>query len=90
MFHRVAFVNARHGAVTMDTLVSIGTIAAWTWSVVALLFLSDGEMYFETAAVIVTLILLGRYFEHAARGRSVHAMRCAAGARSEDRAPRER
>ena len=31
------FVNARHGAVTMDTLVSVGTIAAWTWSVVALL-----------------------------------------------------
>ena len=75
MFHRAAFVNARHGAVTMDTLVSIGTIAAWTWSVVALLFLSDGEMYFETAAVIVTLILLGRYFEARARGRSVHAMR---------------
>ena len=75
MFHRAAFVNARHGAVTMDTLVSIGTIAAWTWSVVALLFLTDGEMYFETAAVIVTLILLGRYFEARARGRSVHAMR---------------
>ena len=75
MFHRAAWLNARHRAVTMDTLVSIGTLAAWSWSVVALLVLADGDMYFETAAVIVTLILLGRYFEARARGRSVDAMR---------------
>jgi Cu+-exporting ATPase len=74
MFHRAAFASARHGTVTMDTLVSVGTLAAWTWSVVALLT-GDGDMYFETAAVIVTLILLGRYFEARARGRSTQAMR---------------
>ena len=33
-FHRAAVANARHGTATMDTLVSIGTLAAWTWSVV--------------------------------------------------------
>ena len=38
-FHRATLVNLRHGAVTMDTLVSLGTIAAWLWSVVALVFL---------------------------------------------------
>ena len=35
-FHRAALMNARHGAATMDTLISIGTLAAWGWSVVAL------------------------------------------------------
>ena len=42
-FHRAAVLNARHGAATMDTLISIGTLAAWAWSVVALLALDDGH-----------------------------------------------
>src|SRR5262245_42843829 len=73
-FHRAALVNLRHGTATMDTLVSMGTLAAWTWSWVSLLALdagdaggmdagSDAHVYFETAAVIVTLILLGKWFE---------------------------
>jgi Cu+-exporting ATPase len=74
-FHRAALANLRHRAVTMDTLVSLGTIAAWTWSVVALCFMDDGNVYFETAAVITTLILLGRYLEARARARSAQAVR---------------
>ena len=75
-FHRATLVNLRHGAVTMDTLVSLGTIAAWTWSVGrAARSVDDGDMYFETAAAIVTLLLLGKYFEARARGRSAHALR---------------
>ena len=74
-FHRAAVLNARHGAVTMDTLVSVGTLAAWGWSVVALLFLHDAHTYFEVAAVITTLILLGRYLETRARRRSSEAIR---------------
>ena len=42
-FHRAAWMNLRHGTATMDTLISIGTIAAWTWSVVSLLFLGAGD-----------------------------------------------
>ncbi len=42
-FHRAAAVNARHGAATMDTLVSIGVLAAWGWSVYALFFGGAGE-----------------------------------------------
>ncbi len=42
-FHRATWANLRHGTATMDTLISIGTIAAWTWSVVSLLFLDAGE-----------------------------------------------
>jgi Cu+-exporting ATPase len=73
-FHRAALANARHRAATMDTLVSIGTLAAWGWSVVALV-LGDGDTYFEVAAVITTLILLGRYLEARARRRSGAAIR---------------
>jgi Cu+-exporting ATPase len=90
-FHRAALVNLRHRATTMDTLISLGTLAAYTWSVVALVFLGaadeesmgitvfggsgDANVYFETAAVIATLLLLGRYFEARARRRSSRALR---------------
>ena len=42
-FHRAALVNARHGAATMDTLISIGTLAAWGWSLYALFFGDAGD-----------------------------------------------
>ncbi|MGI8622643.1 MAG: heavy metal translocating P-type ATPase [Solirubrobacteraceae bacterium] len=41
-FHRAAWQNLRHGTATMDTLISVGTLAAWGWSVVALFFLGAG------------------------------------------------
>ena len=41
-FHRAALLNLRHGSATMDTLISLGTLAAWAWSVVALFFLDAG------------------------------------------------
>jgi Cu+-exporting ATPase len=59
----------------MDTLISIGTLAAWGWSVVALVALDDAHTYFEVAAVITTLILVGRYLEARARRRSSAAIR---------------
>ena len=74
-FHRAAFLNARHGAATMDTLVSIGTLAAWAWSVVALTIAADAHTYFEVGAVITTLILLGRFLEARAKRRSSAAIR---------------
>ena len=42
-FHRAAWVNLRHGAATMDTLISVGTLAAWGWSLVALFLLGAGD-----------------------------------------------
>jgi Cu+-exporting ATPase len=74
-FHRATLLNARHGAATMDTLVSLGTLAAWTWSTVVLLGGIDTDVYFEVAAVITALILLGRFFETRARRRSGAAIR---------------
>ena len=74
-FHRAALLNARHGAATMDTLVSIGTLAAWGWSAVVLVFGVNADGYFEVAAVITALILLGRFFEARAKRRSGAAIR---------------
>jgi len=74
-FHRVALLSARHRAATMDTLVSLGTLAAWTWSIVVLLTGVIEDTYFEAAAVITALILLGRYFEARAKRRSGAAIR---------------
>ncbi|MFL6017296.1 MAG: heavy metal translocating P-type ATPase [Gaiellaceae bacterium] len=74
-FHRAALLNARHGAATMDTLVSLGTLAAWTWSTVVLLARLDADGYFEVAAVITALVLLGRFFEVRAKRRSGAAIR---------------
>ena len=74
-FHRVAVLNARHATATMDTLISIGTLAAWGWSAVVLVGGLDEHSYFEVAAVITALILLGRYFEARARRSSSKAIR---------------
>jgi Cu+-exporting ATPase len=74
-FHRAAVRAARHGTTTMDTLVSLGTLAAWAWSAVVLVAGLETETYFEVATVITTVILLGRYFEGRARTRSSEAIR---------------
>jgi P-type Cu+ transporter len=74
-FHRAAALNLRHGAATMDTLISLGTLAAWTWSAVALVAYPGEHTYFEVGAVITTLILLGRFLEERARRRSSAAIR---------------
>jgi P-type Cu+ transporter len=42
-FHRAAYLNARHATATMDTLISVGALASWGWSVVALFFLGAGD-----------------------------------------------
>ncbi len=78
-FHRSAGLNIVQRATTMDTLVSLGSLSAWSWSMVVLLGdLDDGTVYFETAAVIVTLILLGKWLELRARRRSGDALRALA------------
>jgi Cu+-exporting ATPase len=74
-FHRAALQSARHLAATMDTLISIGTLAAWLWSAVVLVGGLDADTYFEVAAVITTLILLGRFLEARAKSRSGEAIR---------------
>ncbi|WP_404362830.1 heavy metal translocating P-type ATPase [Marinobacter sp.] len=79
-FFRSGYAELRHASPGMNSLVMIGSSAAYFYSVAALLipgFFPAGtaESYFEAAAVIVTLILLGRYFEHIARGRTSEAIK---------------
>src|SRR5215210_6296883 len=74
-FHRGAALNARHRAATMDTLISIGTLAALSWSAVVVVGGLEEGSYFEVAAVTTTLVLTGRYFESRARRRSGEAIR---------------
>ncbi|MCV7230308.1 heavy metal translocating P-type ATPase [Mycolicibacterium komossense] len=69
-FHRAALRSARHGASTMDTLVSIGTLAAYLWSTVAVVregSHAHGHLYFEVAAAVTVFLLAGRYAESGAK-----------------------
>lgn len=81
-FFSGAWNAARHRASDMNTLVALGAGAAFLYSSVATIWpgvlVTDGRMpavYFEAAAVIVTLILLGRYFEARAKGRTGQAIK---------------
>ena len=90
-FHQAAWRSLRHRGATMDTLISVGTLAAWGWSVVAILFLDAGEetmtgfsldrdastssIYLEVAAVVTTFVLAGRYVETRAKHRAGAALR---------------
>ena len=74
-FHRAALKSARHLAATMDTLISLGTMAAWLWSTVVLVAALDTDTYFEVAAAVTTLIVLGRFLEGRAKGRSSAAIK---------------
>ncbi len=74
-FHRAAALNARHLVATMDTLISVGTLAAWIWSTVVLAAGISEDLYFDAAALITGLILLGRLLEGRAKRRSGEAIR---------------
>jgi P-type Cu+ transporter len=74
-FHRAAALNLRHSAATMDTLISLGTLAALGWSAIVLVAFGSGDTYFEVGAVTTTLVLLGRFLETGARRRSSAAIR---------------
>lgn len=78
-FHKMAWKQAKKLKANMDTLVSMGTLAAYFYSlwlvIEKLLFNIEKEGYFEVAAIIVTLILLGKYFEAKSTGQAGEAMR---------------
>ena len=71
----------RHGELTMDTLVSLGTLAAYGYSLAVTLAGSAAEAYFDSAAVIIGLVLLGRWLEARAKGEAAGAVRALLGLR---------
>ena len=74
-YYTGAYKALRNGTANMDVLIAMGSSAAYFYSVAVLLGLAQGHLYFETAAVIVTLIVLGKYLEARARGRTCEAIR---------------
>ncbi|MDY6050488.1 MAG: heavy metal translocating P-type ATPase [Corynebacterium sp.] len=75
-FHRAALTNLRHGAFTMDTLISLGTSAAYWWSAYNLFVAgAGGHIYLEAAAMVTVFLLLGRWFEVRAKGQSSAALK---------------
>ncbi|HWO65075.1 MAG TPA: copper-translocating P-type ATPase, partial [Umezawaea sp.] len=76
-FHRAAARNLRHGGVSMDTLVSLGVVCAFGWSLVGL-FGGGRGIYLETAAGVTTFLLAGRYFEARAKRTAGDALRALA------------
>ena len=88
-FHQATWANLKHATATMDTLISVGVLSAWLWSLYAL-FLGDAgmpdmrmsfdlipqqgggadEIYLETASIVTTFVLAGRYFEARAKRRA--------------------
>jgi len=65
----------RHGDVTMDTLVSMGTLAAYGYSLGITVAGVEMETYFDSAAVIIGLVLLGRWLEARAKGQAAGAVK---------------
>ena len=89
-FHKATAINARHFSSTMDTLVSMGVAAAYLFSLWHLLVdpgmtahahpgqamdMSSHQLYFESAAIITTFLLLGRWLEARAKARSGEALK---------------
>ena len=98
-FHRAALKNARHGTCSMDTLVSLGVVAACGWSAYAMFHLdrtsgasalqelahaSGGGIYLEVAAAVTTFLLAGRFYEARARSSARQAMQKLAAAAAKD------
>lgn len=70
--HRAAWERLRRGGMSMDSLISMGSLAAWLYSLWALG--ADRPLFFETGAAIVMFVLLGRYLEARAKGRASQAV----------------
>ena len=77
-----AFKALRSGSANMDVLISMGSSVAYIYSVAVVLGLITGHVYFETAAVIITLIRLGKFLESRAKGRTSDAIKRLIGLRA--------
>jgi Cu+-exporting ATPase len=77
-----AYKSLRNGSANMDVLVAMGSSVAYIFSVFIMVGLLPGHVYFETAAVIITLIRLGKYLEASAKGRTSEAIKKLMGLRA--------
>lgn len=84
-FYREAFIALRGGSANMSVLVAMGTSAAYFYSVAATFFgerIGTHEVYYETSAIIITLVLLGKTLETIAKGKTSEAIKKLIGLRA--------
>jgi len=74
-YYEGGFKSLRHGSANMDVLVAMGSSVAYVYSILVVLGLVDGHVYFETSALIITLIKLGKMLEARAKGRTSEAIK---------------
>ena len=74
-FYRGAWSALKNGSANMDSLIALGTSAAYAYSVYLLFFTQEMVQYFEVSAVLITLVLLGKLLENAAKGKTSEAIR---------------
>ncbi|MGQ0601873.1 MAG: heavy metal translocating P-type ATPase [Anaerolineales bacterium] len=74
-YYAGAYKSLRNGAANMDVLIAMGTSAAYFYSLPILFGWLSGHVYFETAAVIITLIVLGKFLEARAKGQTSEAIK---------------
>ncbi|MFH0954650.1 MAG: heavy metal translocating P-type ATPase [Candidatus Micrarchaeota archaeon] len=74
-FYLGAWAALRNKSASMDTLIALGTTAAYAISVYNILFNSAGGQYFETSAILITLVVLGKWLEAIAKGKTSEAIK---------------
>ncbi|NPV27663.1 MAG: copper-translocating P-type ATPase [Firmicutes bacterium] len=74
-FYRGAYIALKNKSANMDVLVALGTTAAYLYSVAATFFIEHGHVYYETSAIIISLIILGKMLEAIAKGRTSEAIK---------------
>lgn len=74
-FYRGAWVALKNKTSNMDTLIAVGTSAAYFYSVYALFFAPQSGQYFEISAILITLVLLGKLLEARAKGKTGEAIK---------------
>jgi Cu+-exporting ATPase len=77
-FYRGAYLALKNGGANMDVLVVLGTSAAYFYSIANMLY-SPHNLYFETSAILITLIILGKLLEARAKGRTSEAIKALMG-----------
>lgn len=77
-FYRGAYLALKNGSANMDVLVALGTSAAYFYSIVNVIRHSH-DLYFETSAILITLIILGKLLEATAKGRTSEALKALMG-----------
>lgn len=73
-FYKGTYIAAKNRSANMDSLIAIGTLAAYLYSTYLVFWAGSMEQYFETSAILITLVILGKYLEARARGRTSDAI----------------